>query len=457
MHATKKKQTVSNITVTNNNIEEFKPFFELIKSFLLITIDDELDPEVQSFLSYQPKEVWKDNAYIYLWGMGAKTESPYKAGVQIVKSLDLANDNYQYKQSPFDESFLDDFQFYSIPKGKTFCQLKNRNCFEYLLSISESEKKEIISQNANFLSRYKKFLSYNDFKSIKNFNFDAPIPSYRLIEVGYQLSRLKFISQLKYNGLDSKKFHIEFDLIRNKLAQTNSLIAKMVLLSICNDYIELMSLTKQKFDNMLQLNHTINQLTLEEISTYSALKNEHVSGLRLMYDVANNIEWFLKPKERKPWTVPLTKLLMHIVLKPNLTVNSQHKFVVEPMLEFSTIDAKSFHEKIKSVKIKSTRNWIRNYLSSKLLENVNDYKKIYLSYPARIHSFNMKIKLLNAYLKEKSFDAIINKAQLGYKPYLNDFDQSMPSIKEGKICYSGLYDFNEPYRCLKTLNALNND
>lgn len=432
--------------------EDFYQLFDWFHSGLLIYTDDSLDPEVKKFIDFHIVPQWENNAYIYLWGADVKTNKPYEIGLELANKIIIADNNYQYEKVPYDDSFHDDYNYYNIPKDGLFCKSEESGCINSQINKIK-QRKQVVQEYSHLMDRYLEFLEFEYMETFSLMYMASPIPNYRLLTAGQRIFHLSLLEDLEKNKDIIPKLLDEIKLIRIRLTQGSTLIDKMIMHALLSDCIDLLNqLIQQDLVNIhhSKLSKGISKLTKSELSTTHHMKIEHLSGMRMFNEFLRDAELMVSNKQRNPLVMPLLRIWSFLILKPNLTMNSHYHSVIEPLLTFTNIDAKTFYEKYHSTTIESSQNYVRNYLASKLLPYINDYKSTYLQYPDRMYSLDMKIQLLNALMTEGSYIKVLEQAV--YKGrYLNHYDGSIPFIIDEKICYSGIFESNDQHRCLKVI------
>ena len=429
-------------TIKNNPKNNFD-LAQIIRSIALIYTDDKLNPEVEEFLNNKHEIIWEDNAYVYLWGMDKKTDDPYKIGQEVLLKILDENKLFHHEKHPYNNELLDEYQHYETPNNDLLCEKHKKSCFHKIIQNSDDIIK-LVKKYSLPIDRYLKFLKFNHYKQISGLLYDSPAPPYRFMIVGQRLYHLSLIQELNSNSnfkiID--ELNIELTYIKQKLKRADDLLSKMIMVAILAENIEFFNLLYQ--NNLIKLNskhvyQIFQPLTMEEMSTYAALKNDHYMILKSVYSICKNPE-ILFEKSYKLMTIRLFKLLAFFVIKPNLSVNTQYFKVSKPILEIIKLTQKQFYIKQSQFNKKVTHNNIRNYVGSKYfnIESID-----YLGYQARVFDLDMKIQLMRLLIQSESIDNL----KTGDK-FLSSYDQTKAFIKNEKICYSGLTENSEEYRCL---------
>ncbi|MFK8013764.1 MAG: hypothetical protein AB8B80_17125 [Marinicellaceae bacterium] len=438
---------------SESEVEESKNDFNLaqiIRSIALIYTDDKLDPEVEEFLNYKQEIIWEDNAFVYLWGMDKITDDPYKTGKEILVKLLEEDKLYDYEKHLYNSDFIDEYTNIEKLDHDLICSKIDKDCTNKVL-IPSIDLKTIITENSKLIERYKEFTYFKHFKIISQLSYDNPWPSYRIITDSQKLFHLKLIENFNHSPVKTiiDELIMELNSLKLKLKDADTLISKMVILTMVSENIELFNIIIQKTNSTLYnypTNILFKHLSPSEISIYSALFYEHYIGLKMVYDISVDIERINEEKFKYP-TIQFLKILAFIGIKPNLTVNTQYHNVIKKLFEFSKLSQQEFYQKYYSEEIKANHDIIRNYYARVLIADVStDFKSMYLEYQARLFDLDMKVQLLRLLIQSDS----INNLKKG-EEFLSSYDGTEPFIKDGKLCYSGLFNNNEKYRCLLIL------
>lgn len=391
----------------------------ILRSIALIYTDDELDPEVEQFISYQPEPIWEDNAYVYLWGMNRVTDEPYKVGTEILKLLEQENLNYNFEKRPYNYAFADSFEQYSKPESQLLCKKNNKSCILDIIN-NEAKTHDLLSEYGFYIQRYLIFLSYRNFKQIADMNMDTPITSYRTIVDAQKLYHISLLSKIDSAETDLLIEQLLFELhqLRNKLQQIDTLLGKMVMLSMLNENIEVLNYLIQKNIIEIDINESeLRTLSADEMSIFNAIYQEQAKNLKQLYDYIDDPNRLVK-KEYKPITRQLMKLISFLVAKPNLTANTIYNDYSKNLLNLTKGSSSSYYEALNKQPLYIHHDPIRNYMVWKTLKDVFPD---YYPYQARAYDIDIKLQLMRQLIHFNTIDEMV--------------DESPAYIEQDKVCY----------------------
>ncbi|TDR16753.1 hypothetical protein [Marinicella litoralis] len=424
-------------------------------SLLLIGVDDQLQEDVRTFLENDEPKNWDDNAYIYLWAIDVASENTYETGKEMSRKVVEANSRYKYEMEPYDSSFLYEYEYISTSNKDFYCTYSFNDCFPAIYLEIENALKHVKTDYVMY-ERYQQFLKYEHTSPPYIPKFEAPWPNVSVLTYGHQLNQAVMIEKLfnHEHGEFIRLFEDDTLNLKTMYSKTNSALNKMVLLSLIDKNIELIGhlFQLQHIDaELLNSTKILQLLTATELSGYEMLAFELRVMMKIVQELSENPHYLIKPSDKYLGSA-ITKKLMPLVFKANLTLNSMYHEYVSKVLEYSKLAPADFYIQYDQLNVNVKYDYIRASVSSYLASFITNDKSIYLRYQGRIHSLNMKIQLLNALVEQGSFEKVIVKAEQGHQPYLNHYDQSPPYFENDKICYSGLFEFNDKFRCMSVLN-----
>ncbi len=424
------------VNETNNNFD----LAQIIRSIALIYTDDKLDPEVEEYINHQPEIIWEDNAYVYLWGMNVKTDNPYETGKEILEKLLEEDKLYEYEQHPLELGFLNDYPLYQTPENDLLCKKHEKECIEKILK-NKKNVDLLLSGYGFYKSRYITFLSFHHFSQIADTRMESAIPSFSTISIAQKIYHISLLQKL--DNITNPLLN-ELNQLKNLLKQADTLIAKMIVLSLIDENIELFNYLYQK--GISNLNTETNQskfkpLSSSEMSLYKAMYEEHSKWMKMLFDWTSDINRLVKPKKnRTPFTQGIIRLLYFFSSKPNLTVNTQYNGIVKHLLRITKLPPKLFYQEYLLFNNNVQQDQIRNYTGHMLMSYSNGD---YLVYQARVFDIDMKLQLMRLIIHSESIDNLkINNN------YLSSYDQTIPFKEKDKWCYSGIAKMFPEFRCL---------
>lgn len=443
---------------TKQHTEEQRQSMQMIvdamKSVFLIGVDDPLDPEVSELLQHGNEVALEDNAYIYLWGADIQTEDPYETGLKRYQQMRAADAAYlagglSYNDEAFDEMPLLDFSFVN-PNLK--CSYHEVGCLERRMSALK-DTDQLTPDDTIILERYHRFFQFSRNESMALQTFHSPFAPYRVLYMGQAIHHFKLFKTLLNGHKDAFIQAIATDMkhIKMRMSEEHSLIGKMVLTSMLQANLDLLSYLIQK--DFIPNDHVLYggilaPLTATELNIRPTLLGEFRFGINFLLHMGQTPESLLEqplPEHRKPFFNFLAKL----VLKANMSANALYHDAAAPMLSISFIDPVKFLQDYQNLKITHRTNYIRNPVGSYLSNQGLNLKKIHLVYQARMHHTNMKIQMLRAYLEQGSFEQVVEQAEQGHSEYLNHMDLTPPHIQGDEVCYQDHLDVRDDRRCLR--------
>lgn len=424
----------------------------LLKAIMETSSEDEnLDPEVIDFINHQPSHQWSENAYVYLWGMAYKTADVYQTGLELAHKFAELNQAYDYKNE-YDESFLQSYELMQIPGSEDFCVLREKDCFNQTIE-NLSDKLVLANKFRAMRGRYNEFMSLPHYSDVSGWvnDLESPIAPYRSITAGMKIQHVFWLEKLITQDKESviQSIHEEAINLGLRLAQADSLISKMIFVHMYSEHLELinaafaMGWLKQ---NEIRNISSLEPLNQAELSTELAWRNEEQVKMLMIKKTYHAdtfddefIELFYSDLPEK-------------MIKPNAVLNQLYFEFVMPLIEYRKQDPELFFKGLEDFSIKIEFDEIKNSGGTLLNISPEEVKNKYLLYQARLFSLNMKIQLLNAMLEQGTPEKVIEAANKGHAAYLNLYDQSEPFIEDGKLCYSGIFETNQRFRCLNIIN-----
>jgi hypothetical protein len=409
----------------NNNFD----LAQTIRSIALIYTDDKLDPEVEKFLNHKQETIWEDNAYVYFWGINIKSKTPYKAGKEILEGL--MKDSYH------------GFEHIELIKHKFLCEIESIECLESIIKNNAQVKKFVI-QNKELIERYQTFLKFKHLDKIHYTGLIVPVHNINTLRKIQDLYHLKLLSDFLHNDPNVliKKLVNELNDLKFKLIQANDLYIKFAINRLINKNINLFNILYQKTEldfSSVDIETVFSSLSIKEMSFESTYNSDFQNMLKLVYQETSD-PGFYNQRLKK---TKINEKMFFLISKPNLTVNTQYYTFIKPILDQSRLNPTKFENSNDEFNIKARHDWIRNYFGSELSNIIfNSYRK-YITFQSTIYELNKKIELLRLLIQYKSVSDLIKNTKSA-----SLFDKSKPYQKDKKLCYSGLIERNEKYRCL---------
>lgn len=361
----------------------------------LLQIDDDLTPETKAWIENTQKAVATDNdAYFYFLGlMAPENADPIEVGKTIHQKV-LAQPIPQATGEPQTDN--DYFSIYQIDNGlrvqpNRICRVFNATCFNKFVNKKDDIEK-LIQNNDTLLKRYHTFLDMPDYQLMHPIGNWQSMPRYQHLVEANNINLIALLAIDDENQLNHQ-FSQLLKQTRTKLAQSGSLIEKMIYVALVNHNLEFYNLLY--INKIIQKPQSFTKLSLEEKSLKNVMGYETLSGSAM----SNHFEF--------PWY----SLIKKAVMKKNMTLNYRYEFVkkygefslLPPHQQLDTDDT----EKYKPAEV-SLMDKYRNY-SGWVLNTVAD--AAYDDYIFRVSDLDAKIAVLNWRL-QKPHNADINQAYL---------------------------------------------
>lgn len=413
--------------------------------------DEALHAEVAAFIDDWPEPQWKDNAYVYAWGMDKDVEDVYKSGLNIAKILRKLNLNHDY-QTEYDLTFMEAFKNLELPDKNYLCRMDLSGCFNKMVQNNSSFLKEYAGFNYT-VDRYHAFLSFKNYSdtSYSLLIDESPFPSYRVITVGQDLQFLKWIEIFKAKKADEALLSAiknENQLLRKRLAQADSLMSKMILAAMFSKHLEFIHgswslgwISATSIDEM----GVLKPLTQEHLNFTKAWTNEERMSLTMVNKT-------FRPKNVKNLMVEmfypdLTKKM----IKTNTILNKLYFEVIKPALSYQNLSSPVFYQKLKDFDLEIYFDEVKNPAGATVNQTTEQLKDKFMSFTVRVHELNMKTQMLKLIIQSGSIDNFLLKIKQGKSEFHNYYDGSQPEITDGRLCFNRPFEYGY-FTCLVVIN-----
>jgi hypothetical protein len=391
---------------------KFKKLFIALAIFILSFLvflyqDNSLSDESLELLT--PQEVaTNQDGYFYLMGIhAAENEDPISIGKSLLAS-------FQEQEKSPQENLLQsfDYQHYpeekklALPDGDLFCRLKEEGCigriFEQIPSFNPTDYSTLVN-------RYLTYMQMPEHNLLTTPYINEPLPPYLYITKGADIFLLTKLQESQSNPADAlNQLNNHLNLLRQKLANANNLIEKMVYTHIISQCINFMFVISAQ--NLYEIPVTIDSPTPEEIDLTAPFKREFL-GHALLYKHLNGNPYLLDEENKIPGFI--AKLLF----KENMTTNIAATYFSR-LIERSKLSAFEFAQYAKAPAEAKSHYSLRNSTGS-ILASIpypdND------RYIFKLHELNNKINLFNTIIASKSTSIQLMNPyyQLMETPYIN--------------------------------------
>ncbi len=400
--------------------------------FYALLRDDALSKEALTLLEADEPASNQDG-YFYLMGIHAAVdEDPIVVGKNLLASI-----QQQAKATKANPFVTTNYQLYPdekkliLPSGDLFCPLKEDNCFEKIIDNLNSFNP---NDHSILLQRYLSYIQMPKHDLLTTADADEPFPPYQYLVKGSRVFLLTLFQQEQFNpGSSIDQLNNHLTLLRAKLATADSLIEKVVYISIISQHIEFMFYISKIYDYKNSVK--IEKLSLSEINFSPAFKREFWWQVSLFKKLHGSP--YLFGEEGNTPT-----LISRILFKQNMSINlAATKF--SKIVNTSRLSAFEFAQYKSAAPTNFEKNYsLRNIIGNKLAAiAAPDYDK----YVLRINELNNKILLFNSLVANKGVPVdLVN-------PYYQLAEQ--PEIKNGRLCLKSPMEDDSFTGCLIVING----
>ena len=417
-----------------------------VVAVLLLQIDDELNPEVASFLE-QAKPAESSDAYLYLLGIiAAEDEDPLVVGQQLLASMQQAEQQYDFSDGTFGfEAYPEDKKL-ALPDGALFCVNQQESCWQTVFD-NKTARDQALKAHAVLLQRYQYFLGLNDYHSLVKPTAVEGFPSYEYLMKANRLVILNEINTIQTVGSSHaiKTMTDHIALLRNHLKNTDQLIGKLIYSAIIAENLDVLSLIIHQGQTASP--PQLSLLSVDERDFATVMPREFAMGYDLYTSLDKHPQFFSastlagdKSEGKSPaW-------LVRLVYKPNMTIN-EHYSVYKAVVLRSQLAQKQFAvtvtTELKNEQKSPYKISIRNY-AGRVLNNLA--RPSFDRVIARVLDLNAKIAIFN-----KTANKVMLPEDLSYiqNPYYEKGGTAFYSEDGKSICLTGPLDDDKNQRCLR--------
>ncbi|NRB39796.1 MAG: hypothetical protein HRU20_15240 [Pseudomonadales bacterium] len=397
-----------------------------------LTVDDDLSATANEWiLKLEQDRNSHSEAFIYLSGiMAAEDEEVLLVGKRRFTAYRKAESLMQ----PFDESIAsDDYpekNMLAKPQmdNEIYCALWEQGCLDNMLKHREKWQSEL-DKHSVLLARYRSFIAYSEFTTLSKPSAIEEYPRYEYLKYG---NRLAVIESLSVAEQHSKKAAIdtlnnEITQLRTQLAVADTLVHKMLFISMIADNLEAIALISNTYNYQLRLD--IPYLSANELSVKAPMIRE----FGMVHSLYSNLEG---QPELLEIGGNLPSWLGRIIFKTNKTINESISSY-EKVIQLSSLSQASFASYVLAGndETKTTIDYF-NVVGS-ILNNIA--VPDYYGYVARLYDLNGKIALVNHLLEGQK------------KQLINPYYPTTPNayeINAVDICLNGPSDDKRRLRCI---------
>ena len=310
-----------------------------------------------------------------------------------------------------------------------YCRFSKTDCFDYVVKNDTAWAAEL-QQHEVLLTRYRKFLSFRDYKSIVG---SSLLIDYEEIEWLRYANRLALLESLTLAVEHSPSVAIKLliDDINNLYQQfpiVDDFVLKLVLGNLLANNLDIIAYISDKYN--YHANIDLPYLTVEGRSLKKMAIREFGWGVELYRSLDGSPDLFDKNGDLPKW-------ISNILFKLNMTINSSI-LPLQGMIAMSELTAEKF-AKIELDDGKDDEEQGIDFFNpiGSILNGIG--RPRYHIQMARLHDLNSKISLVNSLIEGK-------KSRFN-NPYYPNSDAYR--INGNKICLSGPFEDTDGTRCVR--------
>ena len=412
-----------------------------VVAVLLLQIDDELDPDIATFLE-QAKPAESSEAYLYLLGIeAAEGEDPLTVGQRLFASMQQAEEDRLGDESFRAEGYPEDKKL-ALPQGELFCNRKDVECWKTIFT-NRHDIESALQDNGTLLNRYQTFMNMDDYASLVKPMMTEPHPPFAFLTKANTLVILKAINigRTAQPKQGIKIIMSNILMLRQKLESADSLIGKMIYAAIISDLLDGLSLLNHQEHPILDGSLRLSSISLAERDFNIVMSREFAMNYDLFVSLDKNPNFFARKTFIESY---IPSWSTRTIYKPNMSINEQYWFY-KKVIAHSRLEQVNFTPEVLNKKefLTSKFSSIRNPVGSILNDISNPY---YGQYIARLFDLNAKIAIFNQTVNKETLPS-----DLGYiqNPYYEKGGTAFYSDDGKSICLTGPLDDDKNQRCLR--------
>lgn len=404
----------------------------LILGLVFYLLNDEtMDWQVQNYLQ-RVQITQKDNpAYFYLLGIGAaEWVAPEAKGGSLYHDF-LRWDSVQPDAYSTSATVFEITQDLPMPDTTELCLLDKVACYRQL--FNEPIDAQLLNDHyATLLDRYQSFLRMQGYQTLL-VGLRAPIPKFAYVLKANDILLVRAIHTAKKGKVDQALQQVQHNmvLLRQKLAQADTLIEKMIYTELVSRNLDTMSLIIKTFhyDGIVR----VASLNADEMDFSKVAAYEFLLTARILDEMAGDSDssWGCEDS-------PICWLKRKFYFKPNSVLNLRYKSL-QQLIKLSQKGSINFAQYVvqKNKPVFSIRAW---------LVDMTDDEKVYHEYLQRVFSLDAKILMLNATANQQKMDEII---LLNVKNPYFEYKTAVLSQDKSSLCFEEPIPVGREDSCLK--------
>ncbi|MBL1320289.1 MAG: hypothetical protein COA63_004415 [Methylophaga sp.] len=412
-----------------------------VVAVLLLQIDDELNPEVASFLE-QAKPAESSDAYLYLLGIvAAEGEDPLVVGKQLFASMQQAEEQYNFSDESFEFEDYPKNKKLTLPEGELFCNhlLESGSCWQTVFE-NKPARDQALKTYVVLTQRYQTFISMTDYHTLSK---PLVVEFFPPLNYLFKANRLIILDAVNRQDTSDKAQAIlkhNIVALRHHLEIADNPISKIMFTAMISENLDALSLLTHL--GRYRLNTNIALLSLDERDFSRAISREFMMHNDLYINLYKNPEIFAVVGQEKSGNVP--GWLVQTLYKANMSINESHDFFNEAIAR-SRLEQSEFAA-MNLAKDSSTRSKI-DYIRNPMGSILNDVASPnFDSYIASLFDLNAKIAIFNQTMNKVELPSDLSYIQ---NPYYEKGGTAFYSEDGKRICLTGPLDDDKNQRCLR--------
>jgi hypothetical protein len=406
---------------------------------LLLQIDDERVPALTGIID-ATEIAGESDAYLYLLAIdSANNNKLTEQGRAILQQAQQVDANKTLNNTALQASAVaSEYTKLVLVTNDLLCAYSQSSCLAYVFNNIDKIP-SVLQGSELIIERYQTYLSYNDFKTLSEPLLSESIPPYQFMIRAARLINLKQL--LAFSPAEQviavQALYDHHSALRAQLILQDTLLGKLVILSLLSENIDFLSLFSAQFK--VTVKEPLQALTIQERSLRSGF-NREIKMMSNMLEALDGAPDIFKQQGVDEVSVP--SWLTHILFKKNMTLNESYK-LLDYYAMLSEMSVAKFEDEMLKNQLKPTieKHWLRNPIGTILNQIATPDYSFYIS-----HFWDMdnKIRLYNMHINQTlHVTATINSVyQRG--------EQALAYFKDdnNSWCFDSPYQQQAKYNCL---------
>lgn len=282
----------------------------------------------------------------------------------------------------------------ALVANELLCAYSQSSCLAYIFNNIDKIP-SVLQSSELIIERYQTYLSFNDFKTLSEPLLSQSIPPYQFMIRAARLINLKQLLAVSAaeQAIAVQALYDHHSALRAQLILQDTLLGKMVILSLLSENIDFLSLLSAQFK--VTVKEPLPALTIQERSLRSGF-NREIKMMSNMLEALDGAPDIFKQQGVDAVSVP--SWLTHILFKKNMTLNESYK-LLDYYAMLSEMSVAKFEDEMLKNQLKPTieEHWLRNPIGSILNQIATPDYSYYIS-----HFWDMdnKIRLYNMHINQ---------------------------------------------------------